>query len=92
MLCLTNLTNTVKTLRKRKGMRQSDLAKIVGISRQTILGIEKGRLNPSIHICLRIAAILQEPVGDIFTLEPVGPVPDENQSRDDSGQTTAPER
>ncbi len=72
MICSTVVTNCVKKLRTRKGLRQSDLAEIVGVTRQTILAIEKGRLNPSILICLRIAAALGEPVSSLFFLEPPG--------------------
>jgi putative transcriptional regulator len=49
-------------------MRQSDLAEAVGVTRQTILAIEKGRLNPSILVCLRIAQALDQPLDAIFKL------------------------
>lgn len=52
------------------GIRQADLARDVGITRQTIIAIEKGRLNPSVVICLKIARLLREPVDYIFYLEP----------------------
>ena len=64
-----SVSNCVKSLRTRKGLRQSDLARTVGVTRQTILAIEKGRLNPSILICLRIAAALEAPLDAIFTLD-----------------------
>lgn len=51
-------------------MRQSDLAEEIGVTRQTILAIEKGRLNPSTGIALRIALALHEPVDQIFYLAP----------------------
>ena len=66
----TTVTNCVKSLRNKRGMRQSDLADSVGVTRQTILAIEKGRLNPSILVCLRIADALEEPVSAIFSLAP----------------------
>lgn len=64
------LRNRVKELRERLNIRQSELANEVGITRQTIIAIEKGRLNPSIVICLKIAKLLREPVDYIFYLEP----------------------
>lgn len=64
------LRNRVKELRERLNIRQSELANEVGITRQTIIAIEKGRLNPSILICLKIAKLLREPVDYIFYLEP----------------------
>ena len=66
------LRNRVKELRARLGVRQADLARDVGITRQTIIAIEKGRLNPSILICLKVARLLREPVDYIFYLAPAG--------------------
>ncbi len=63
------LRNKVRILREGLNLKQSDLAREVGVTRQTILAIEKGRLNPSIMVCLKIARILREPVGSIFHLE-----------------------
>ncbi len=63
------LQNRVRELRSRLGMRQSDLAREVEVTRQTILAIEKGRLNPSIMVSLKISRILREPVDYIFYLE-----------------------
>ena len=64
------LRNRVKELRARLGIRQADLARDVGITRQTIIAIEKGRLNPSIVICLKVARLLREPVDYVFYLAP----------------------
>lgn len=65
----TKLKNRVKELRARLNLRQSDLAREVDVTRQTILAIEKGRLNPSIVVSLKIAQVLGEPVGNIFYLD-----------------------
>ena len=62
------LKNRVRELRVRLDMRQSDLAREVGVTRQTILAIEKGRLNPSINIALKAARVLREPVDYVFYL------------------------
>ncbi len=64
------LRNRVKELRARIGLRQADLADCVGITRQTIIAIEKGRLNPSMVIGLKIARMLREPVDYVFYLQP----------------------
>lgn len=63
------LRNRVKELRARLNLRQSDLAREVDVTRQTILAIEKGRLNPSILVGLKIARVLREPVGYVFYLD-----------------------
>ena len=65
----TILKNRVKELRARLDLRQSDLAREIGVTRQTILAIEKGRLNPSINIALKTARVLREPVDYIFYLK-----------------------
>lgn len=66
------LCNRVRELRTRLKLRQSDLAREVDVTRQTILAIEKGRLNPSILVSLKIARVLREPVGYIFFLDHTG--------------------
>lgn len=63
------LKNRVKELRNRLKLRQADLADQTGVTRQTILAIEKGRLNPSINIALRIAQVVREPVEHVFYLD-----------------------
>jgi putative transcriptional regulator len=63
------LKNRVRELRSRLNMRQADLAREVDVTRQTILAIEKGRLNPSVMVSLKIARVLREPVGYIFYLD-----------------------
>lgn len=50
-------------------LRQADLAREVDVTRQTILAIEKGRLNPSVLVSLKIARVLREPVGYVFYLD-----------------------
>lgn len=61
--------NRVKELRVRRKLRQADLASQVDVTRQTILAIEKDRLNPSIRLSLKIARVLGEPVDRVFFLE-----------------------
>ena len=63
------LRNRVRELRARLRLRQADLAGEVDVTRQTILAIEKGRLNPSVALSLRIARVLREPVDYVFYLE-----------------------
>ncbi len=65
----STLKNRVRELRVRLELRQSDLAREIGVTRQTILAIEKGRLNPSINIALKAARVLREPVDYVFYLD-----------------------
>jgi len=48
---------------------QEQLAKMVGVSRQTIIAIEKGRYTPSVYLALKIAKVLNKKVEEIFQLE-----------------------
>jgi putative transcriptional regulator len=51
------------------GMTQQDLADRVGVTRQTILYIEKGKYSPTIGLALRLARVLGVRVEDLFELE-----------------------
>ncbi len=60
-------------LRKQRlladGMTQTDLAIRVGVTRQTILSIEKGNYNPSVALALRLARVFGVTVEELFQLE-----------------------
>ena len=60
--------NRLREVRRLRNLRQVDLAREIGVTRQTILAIEKGRLNPSVTIALRLAEALNEPIGGLFFL------------------------
>jgi len=65
-----DIRNHVKRHRLlRDGMTQLDLADRVGVSRQTILSIEKGRYSPTIGLALRLARELGATVEELFELE-----------------------
>ena len=63
------LRNRVKELRARHGFTQSDLGKLVDVTRQTIAFIEKGEFSPSITLALKLAKTLEMKVDDLFWLE-----------------------
>lgn len=64
------VTNRLREHRLRAdGMTQQDLADRVGVTRQTILSIEKGRYNPSVGLALRLARAFGVSVEDIFRIE-----------------------
>ena len=50
-------------------MTQQELADRVGVTRQTILSIERGRYNPSVGLALRIAAVFGVPVEELFEID-----------------------
>lgn len=51
------------------GMTQQELADRVGVTRQTIISIERGRYKPSIELALRLAGVFGVPVEAMFELE-----------------------
>ncbi len=59
----------VKAKRLKCGLTQEELAKKVGVSRQTINYIEKGKYRPSVVLALKISKVLGVKVEDIFLLE-----------------------
>tara|TARA_R110002072_G_scaffold72613_7_gene173454 strand:- start:9451 stop:9651 length:201 start_codon:yes stop_codon:yes gene_type:complete len=63
------MKNTIKVQRAIKDLTQDDLAKEMGVSRQTINSIEKGRYVPSTVLALKLSAIFGISVNEFFTLE-----------------------
>jgi len=60
--------NTVHTLRTTQGVTQEDLAEAVGVTRQTIIAIEKGNYTPSVTLALKISSFFKQPLETIFTI------------------------
>lgn len=63
------MKNTLKVQRAILDLTQEDLAKAIGVSRQTINSIEKNRYVPSTVLALKLSAIFKIPVNDFFKLE-----------------------
>ena len=63
------LKNTIERLRFERGMTQEELALRTGVTRQTIMSIERGQTNPSVLLAYKIAAALTVPVTDVFQME-----------------------
>ena len=63
------MKNRLKIERAILDLTQDDLAKIIGVSRQTINSIEKNRYVPSTILALKLAKTFNKTVNDIFTLE-----------------------
>ena len=53
------MKNRLEALRKEKGIRQEDLAQALGVSRQTVISLEKGKYNPSLSLAFRLARYLR---------------------------------
>lgn len=63
------MVNKLKIERAIKNLTQDDLAKLIGVSRQTINSIEKGRYVPSTVLALKLSQIFEKPVNEIFELD-----------------------
>ena len=63
------MRNTIKLERVRKNLTQQELADILSVSRQTVMAIESGRFNPAGELALKMAAVFECDVKDLFSLE-----------------------
>ena len=63
------LKNRIEEIRNAKGLRQEELAKAMGVSRQTISSLENGRYNPSILLAYKIARFFGLSIEEIFIFE-----------------------
>lgn len=60
------MDNRLEELRKQRGINQEELASSLGVSRQTIISLEKGRYNPSIMLAFKLARYFEISIENIF--------------------------
>ncbi|WP_167051134.1 helix-turn-helix transcriptional regulator [Salinibacterium sp. ZJ77] len=60
------MRNSLPDLRRDRGWSQQRLADELGVSRQTIISIERGRFDPSLPLAFRIARAFELPIEQIF--------------------------
>ena len=63
------MKNIISQYRKEIGISQVRLAEILGVSRQTIISIEKGKYKPSLPLAMNIANLFETNVENLFFLE-----------------------
>lgn len=63
------MKNRLEEIRKERGIKQDELAKVLEVSRQTISSIENGRYNPSIILAFKIAKFFDMTIEEIFIYE-----------------------
>ena len=63
------MKNRIEQLRNEKGIRQEELARQLGVSRQTISSLENGRYNPSILLAYKVAVFFGLTIEDVFIFE-----------------------
>jgi putative transcriptional regulator len=62
----TKVTNRITELRAATGMSQAELGERVGVTRQTVNAIERGKYSPSLEVAFRIAGVLGAPLERVF--------------------------
>jgi len=63
------LRTRIKELRARYNLTQDELAEIIGVSRQTLLYLEKGKYNPSLLLAYKVAKALKSSINEVFIIE-----------------------
>jgi putative transcriptional regulator len=63
----TRVTNSIRALRFRHGeLTQAELARRIGVTRQTIIAIEQGKYSPSLEVAFQIAKVFGVPLDEVF--------------------------
>ena len=63
------MKNKIEQIRKERGIRQEEFAKLLGVSRQTISSLETGRYNPSIFLAHKIAKFFDMTIEEVFLFD-----------------------
>ena len=63
------MRNRIEEIRKERGIRQDEFAKLMGVSRQTISSLETGRYNPSIYLAYKIAKYFGMTIEEVFVFD-----------------------
>jgi len=63
------MKNRIEAIRKERGIRQDEFAKLMGVSRQTISSLETGRYNPSIFLAYKIAKYFDMTIEEVFIFD-----------------------
>ena len=66
------MKNRIEEIRNAKGIRQDELAKLMGVSRQTISSLENGRYNPSIMLAYKISQYFGMTIEEVFIFDEEG--------------------
>lgn len=63
------MKNRIEEIRKERGIRQDEFAKLMGVSRQTVSSLETGRYNPSIFLAYKIAKYFDMTIEEVFIFD-----------------------
>ena len=70
------MKNRLKVLRAENDWTQAELADRIGVARQTIVALEKGKYSPSLELAFRLSKLFGKPVEEIFDPESVDGKPE----------------
>lgn len=62
----TRVTNSIRAVRERAGMTQAELAKRIGVTRQTLIAIEQGKYSPTLELAFQITREFGVGLDDVF--------------------------
>ncbi|WP_194396663.1 helix-turn-helix transcriptional regulator [Microbacterium atlanticum] len=62
----TRVTNSIRAVREAAGMTQAELARRVGVTRQTLIAIEQGRYSPTLELAFQLARAFGVGLDDLF--------------------------
>lgn len=63
----TRVRNRIRDLREDHGITQAELARRIGVTRQTVIAIEGGRYSPTLELAFQIARVFGAPLEDVFS-------------------------
>lgn len=63
------MRNRIEEIRNIRGIKQDELGKMLGVSRQTISSLENGRYNPSIMLAYKVAKLFDMTIEEVFIFE-----------------------
>ncbi|WJL96724.1 helix-turn-helix transcriptional regulator [Microbacterium sp. ET2] len=62
----TKVTNSIRSVREAAGMTQAEVARRVGVTRQTLIAIEQGRYSPTLELAFQLARVFDARLDDLF--------------------------
>ncbi len=62
----TKVTNSIRAVREQAGMTQAELAKRIGVTRQTLIAIEQGKYSPTLELAFQITREFGVDLDDVF--------------------------
>lgn len=73
------MKNHLEILRKERGLSQEEFGRRMGVTRQTIISLEKGKYNPSLELAFKIAGFFGKSIEEIFIYQEEEENSDENE-------------